>query len=278
MLPGPLETDLRRAAEAIASADALVVGAGAGMGVDSGLPDFRGNEGFWKAYPPFRERGLSFVELANPVWFHRDPAQAWGFYGHRLQLYRDTAPHRGFARLLGWANSCRQGYFVFTSNVDGHFQRAGFDARRTVECHGSIHHLQCADPCSSAIWPADDLSMAIDERDFRAREPLPRCPHCGRMARPNVLMFGDGDWVGRRSDDQWQCYSNWLGELPSDCRLVTIECGAGTAVPTVRHHCERLPGLLVRINPREPQVPRGAIGLASNAAAALDRLAELIDS
>ena len=55
-----------RAAEAVASADALLVGAGAGMGVDSGLPDFRGDEGFWNAYPPFAQRGLSFMDLASP--------------------------------------------------------------------------------------------------------------------------------------------------------------------------------------------------------------------
>src|SRR5438093_10269086 len=87
------------AAEAIRSAEALLIGAGAGMGVDSGLPDFRGDEGFWKAYPPFKKLGLSFVELANPNWFHSDPALAWGFYGHRRNLYRSTQPHQGFAIL-----------------------------------------------------------------------------------------------------------------------------------------------------------------------------------
>ena len=51
------------------------------MGVDSGLPDFRGDEGFWNAYPPFRKLGLSFVDLADPRWFADNPAQAWGFTG-----------------------------------------------------------------------------------------------------------------------------------------------------------------------------------------------------
>src|SRR5580700_1190478 len=127
------------AAKAIFDADALLIGAGAGMGVDSGLPDFRGNEGFWNAYPAFRRQKLSFVELANPAWFDADSGRAWGFYGHRLNLYRATQPHDGFQRLLAWGRSKRRGYFVFTSNVDGQFQRAGFDADRIVECHGSIH-------------------------------------------------------------------------------------------------------------------------------------------
>ena len=52
------------------------------MGVDSGLPDFRGDRGFWKAYPPYAKLGLHFAEMANPRWFDSDPELAWGFYGH----------------------------------------------------------------------------------------------------------------------------------------------------------------------------------------------------
>src|SRR5271156_5063013 len=112
------------AAKAILGADALLIGAGAGMGVDSGLPDFRGNEGFWKAYPPFR--GRRFAEMSNPVWFRTDPAQVWGLYGHRLRLYREAIPHDGFAILRRWAERVPHGAFVLTSNVDGQFQKAGF--------------------------------------------------------------------------------------------------------------------------------------------------------
>jgi len=61
-----LKDNLKRAAHALREAEALLVTAGAGMGVDSGLPDFRGNEGFWKAYPPMAKLGVSFVEMANP--------------------------------------------------------------------------------------------------------------------------------------------------------------------------------------------------------------------
>jgi NAD-dependent SIR2 family protein deacetylase len=125
---------LTAAAAALKSADALLIGAGAGMGVDSGLPDFRGPEGFWEAYPPYRKLGLNFVDLANPEWFDQDPALAWGFYGHRRNLYRQTAPHAGFQILRKWAERMRIGYFIFTSNVDGHFQKAGFPVERVMEC------------------------------------------------------------------------------------------------------------------------------------------------
>eukprot|EP00754_Rhynchopus_humris_P022738 Rhum_TRINITY_DN14803_c0_g2::Rhum_TRINITY_DN14803_c0_g2_i2::g.119654::m.119654 len=80
----PLSAKFRQAADAVRRADVIVVTAGAGMGVDSGLPDFRGNEGLWEYYPPLRHLGVGFASMANPSWFDTDPVLAWGFYGHRL--------------------------------------------------------------------------------------------------------------------------------------------------------------------------------------------------
>ena len=68
-----IEARIEKAAFAVAEGDALLITAGAGRGVDSGLPDFRGDKGFWKAYPPFERLGVSFVDMANPGWFSRDP-------------------------------------------------------------------------------------------------------------------------------------------------------------------------------------------------------------
>ena len=83
----------------LSRADALIISAGAGMGVDSGLPDFRGNHGMWQAYPELGKQRIDFTEIANPSAFHRHPRLAWGFYGHRLALYRKTQPHIGFELL-----------------------------------------------------------------------------------------------------------------------------------------------------------------------------------
>ena len=95
-----VEHEITQAAKAIKAADALLITAGAGMGVDSGLPDFRGAQGFWRAYPAIAKLGLSFAEMANPAWFSENPHLAWAFYGHRLNLYRQTTPHQGFNQLL----------------------------------------------------------------------------------------------------------------------------------------------------------------------------------
>ena len=270
---------LELAARAIREADALLITAGAGMGVDSGLPDFRGTEGFWRAYPAFAKLGLEFEELANPHWFARDPHLAWGFYGHRLMLYRATTPHAGFEILKRWSAAKPSPSFVFTSNVDGHFQRAGFDAGRVLECHGSIHHLQCSRPCRDDIWEADAETIEVDLDTMRAADPLPRCPACGSVARPNVLMFGDSRWLAARTKDQAARYAEWFTGLSPDVRLVVIECGAGSAVPTVRLFSEGIartrPATLIRINVREPHGPPGTIGIPMSAVAALEQMDRL---
>lgn len=268
------EGELRAAAEAVARAGGLLIAAGAGMGVDSGLPDFRGSEGFWRAYPPFARLGLRFEQVANPRHFAEDPSLAWGFYGHRLGLYRETEPHEGFHTLRRWAAATPAGGFVFTSNVDGHFQRAGFGEESVVECHGSILHLQCSRPCGEAIWEAGEVGVRIDASTFRAAPPLPVCPDCGAVARPNVLMFGDWHWLASRTEAQEARMQSWLARVErSDGPLVVIELGAGTAVPTVRltaEHLARRPGaVLVRVNPREPGCPPGGIALAAPALEAL---------
>lgn len=258
-----LQAGYAAAARLIDQADALVIAAGAGIGVDSGLPDFRGAEGFWRAYPALGRAGLRFEEIASPAAFRADPELAWGFYGHRLNLYRATQPHEGFARLRELAASMPRGGFVFTSNVDGQFQRAGFADERIVECHGAIHWLQCLAPCSDALWPADDFRPEIDADACRILTPMPRCPQCGGLARPAILMFGDWDWIDARTRQQERRLTAWLRSVE---RPVVVEVGAGSTVATVRAFVHGLDAPLVRINPRESQVPRRRdVGLAVGA-------------
>ncbi len=271
--PEEIESRLRHAADLIRSADALLVGAGAGMGVDSGLPDFRGNEGFWKAYPLFR--GRIFAEMSNPTWFLRDPELAWGFFGHRLNLYRDAVPHVGYHILKRWISQARTRGFVFTSNVDGQFAKAAFDPQLLLECHGSIHRLQCVKPCDEVVWPAGDLQIAVDLETIRSRSPLPTCPSCGGLARPNILMFGDGDWISSEADAQSERLTEWLTSARRG-RIVAVECGAGLAIPTVRNVCEQLSHHLIRINPRDYQTPANGIGIPLGAAEALQRIDALL--
>lgn len=258
------------AAEWIGSADGLLITAGAGMGVDSGLPDFRGKDGFWNTYPALGRAGLNFIDIANPRNFIIDPELAWGFYGHRLNLYRQTQPHDGFHILRQWGQSKKYGAFVFTSNVDGHFQKAGFLGGRVYECHGSIHRLQCTDYCES-VWSADHFEPDIDSETGRLASDPPICRECGHIARPNILMFGDCNWQDHVSRVQYSFYSQWLTEVDN---IVVVELGAGTAIPSARIEGERSSkSRLIRINPRDSEIAaRAGISIRGGAMETLEAI------
>lgn len=254
---------IQQAAQWLEGADGLLITAGAGMGIDSGLPDFRGPEGFWAAYPALGKERISFESIASPSAFDNAPGRAWGFYGHRLELYRRTVPHAGFEILREISRQMENGCFVFTSNVDGQFQKVGFDETRIVECHGSIHSLQCLAACTTAIWPADELEVTIDEATCTFQGELPRCPYCGGLARPNIFMFNDWSWLSEHTDLQRYRLARWLATVQ---KLVIIELGAGTAIPSVRNKSQSLRAPLIRINPTAANVSGNqAVGIQAGA-------------
>lgn len=273
-----------QAAELISGADALVVAAGAGMGVDSGLPDFRGNEGFWKAYPALARANLNFMDVADPRTFETDPQLAWGFYGHRLDLYRLTVPHAGFNILRKWGELMPLGHWVFTSNVDGQFQKAGFPDDHIHECHGSIHHLQCMNQCESGVWSVTGFNPIVDDNMCHLLNSPPLCPVCGELARPNIVMFGDWGYQHKRSEEQRRCEDRWLNSIAvNQARVVIIELGAGKAIPSVRHFSHRVSreygARIIRINPCDFQVPSSRdVSISCGALEGLEGIDSLMES
>jgi NAD-dependent SIR2 family protein deacetylase len=278
-----------QAAQLIATADALVIAAGAGIGVDSGLPDFRGNTGFWNAYPALAKAQINFTDIANPRAFSQQPELAWGFYGHRLDLYRKTVPHAGFGILKRWADS-KKSFWIFTSNVDGQFQKAGFSPDQIHECHGSIHYLQCVDECVSGVWSANEFVPDVDEEQCRLLNSPPPCLCCGQIARPNILMFGDWNWQHEREHEQRQREAKWLEKVIHNLwNVVVIELGAGTVIPSVRHFSEQASkkygARIIRINPREFEVlgksdvgiPMGSLEALVGIEAALGEIPDEMD-
>jgi len=256
--------------KALRQAKYLLITAGAGMGVDSGLPDFRGDEGFWRAYPIAKKLGLNFQALANPRWFDINPKLAWAFYGHRLNMYRKTKPHEGFKVLLDMPLN----KFVFTSNVDGQFQKAGFSESNIVEIHGNIHYLQCSEPCFEEIWE-NNKNIEVNEEKFIAKD-FPLCKFCKTVARPNILMFSDFRFIEKRVNLQLARFEFWLSQI--DGKVVIIEIGAGKSVPTVRMMSEKIrkkfKATLIRINPLEAD---GAdISIKSGALQALKEIKEYL--
>ncbi|BBM82185.1 SIR2 family NAD-dependent protein deacylase [Candidatus Uabimicrobium amorphum] len=266
-----MKATYQQCAEVIASSEVMFIHSGAGIGVDSGLPDYRGNKGFWNCYPMYEKLGIDFVDAANPYQFEKDPSFAWGFYGHRTNLYRETQPHRGFHLMQQWIEKYNQEYFIVTSNVDGHFQKAGFSDDKIYEIHGSINHLQCLTPCRDDIWE-NNADFEIDFATMTNKQN-PSCPHCGGTSRPNILMFGDWSWISRRSSAQQKRLFDF-DAVCCDKKTVVIEIGAGTAIPSIRSASWRRgssgKATVIRINPREPQISAPHISVACGGLEALE--------
>lgn len=196
---------------------------------------------------------------------------AWGFWAHRISLYQRAIPHHGYKLLLDLisqkaATGKTLDSFVFTSNVDGAFGKAGFAAEQIMEVHGAISRMQCTQRrCPGDYWyTPENLNLKFNEKTFRLTDDVPICQHehCNLPARPNVLMFGDSHYISTHTSWQESNMDNWQSQMvETDAKVVVIEIGAGKYVPTVRYKseeiCDQLPGAtLIRINPRDPDIPR----------------------
>jgi NAD-dependent SIR2 family protein deacetylase len=114
----------------------------------------------------------------------------------------------------------------------------------------------------------------VDDEQCLLTSGLPACPHCGGLARPNILMFGDAGWLEFRERIQDAALRQWLRSVE---RPVVIELGAGTSIPTVRMIGQEVGGPMIRINPREHQVPRKTdVSLAVGALEGLQGIADAL--
>ena len=241
-------------------ADGILILAGAGMSVDSGLPDFRGSTGLWT------QAKDDFIKQATARGFDEDPLAAWRFYARRMLMYAECGPHAGYHALLRLVTAHGKDHFVVTSNVDGYFIRAGFDPDRMHEIHGNLRYAQCNQPCTRDLYPMPRFTA-----EPVAMEDLPSCPHCGHVLRPNVMMFSDSSLVWRNIDAGEERYRRWAA---AKMQILGIEIGAGTVIPSIRWFGEERTANLIRINPHDADVNRR--GDISMAATALDGINGLI--
>lgn len=119
-------------------------------------------------------------------------------------------PHEGFNMLLELGEKLKsKNYFVYTSNVDGQFQKAGFPEDKVVELHGSLMHCQCR-KCYTII-PAPFKQIPIDYDKCIATE-IPQCKKCKSILRPNVLLFNDYEWIAERTKEQKANYAFFIDD------------------------------------------------------------------
>src|SRR5262249_34618570 len=168
-----LDTAIRELARRVSSSRRITIVTGAGVSAASGIPTFRGAGGLWRNFRP--------EELATPEAFARDPHTVWEWYAWRRELVARARPNRAHEVLAAWSKRFER-FALITQNVDGLHERAG--TRHVVRYHGSLWELRCWDGCASAPkrWPDETVPFA---------ELPPRCPHCGGMARPGVVWFGE---------------------------------------------------------------------------------------
>ena len=241
------------------NADGIVILAGAGMSVDSGLPDFRGSTGLWT------KAKEDFITHATAKGFDNNPLVAWNFYISRILQYGTVQPHRGYTDLLTALQQHKKDYFVVTSNVDTHFQKAGYDPLKISEIHGSLSHVQCVKACCRDLYPMPQFTAELVSVD-----DAPKCPKCGNLLRPNVMMFSDPYLIWTNIDKSAERYAHW--STPK-FNLVGIELGAGLAIPSIRMFGEERTASLIRINPHESETNRAQdVGIAATALDGLDFL------
>ena len=160
---------VERLAELVRDHQPCVVLTGAGISTESGIPDFRSPSGIWAQYNP--------LEYATLDAFLADPEKVWDFYSKRLAVLDDAEPndgHRALAELE--ERGCVRA--VITQNIDRLHERAG--SREIVEVHGSIATSSCLD-CGTVVPFAEVVGLL----------PVPHCPNCGRILKPDVVMFGE---------------------------------------------------------------------------------------
>lgn len=164
----PQPSQIQRAAERLAVADAVAVLTGAGISAESGVPTFRGQGGLWENHRP--------EELATPAAFARDPALVWRWYHWRRGLIADCRPNPAHAALVD-LEARAHNFTLITQNVDGLHPLAG--SGNCLEVHGSIWAVQCM-----------ACGRRYEERSLDLAAP-PACKWCGGLLRPGVVWFGE---------------------------------------------------------------------------------------
>jgi len=168
-----LDSSIATLSERLNRCHRVTVLTGAGVSAASGIPTFRGPGGLWRQHRP--------EQLATPAAFSRDPQLVWEWYAWRRSLVADCKPNRAHEVLASWSRRFET-FACVTQNVDGLHERAG--TRGVARFHGSIWELQCWRRCedSPARWRNDDVPFP---------DLPPQCPHCGGLARPGVIWFGE---------------------------------------------------------------------------------------
>jgi NAD-dependent deacetylase len=207
-----------------ASGGPIVVLTGAGISAESGIPTFRGSEGFWRV----GSRHYQPTEMATALAFSAMPEEVWRWYLYRRGICRAAAPNTAHLALVRLEEQLGDRFLLVTQNVDGLHLRAGSSEARTYQIHGNVDLCRCRSGCSPAVRPLPG-ELAMDwakERPLcKAERDLLRCD-CGDWLRPHIL------WFDESYDEPLYRYLSALRAAEQAAALVVIGTSGATTLPT----------------------------------------------
>lgn len=178
-----------RLKQAFETAEHVTVMTGAGISAESGIPTFRGPEGYWtvgsQSYHP--------QEMATFRMFSMVPLEVWQWYCYRRSVCLNAEPNPGHLALVEMEQLLGDRFTLITQNVDGLHLRAGNSEARTYQIHGNLNYMRCSEECTTELLPIPEFIPTYPvtkEYDKELLESL-RCPTCGKRMRPHVLWFDE---------------------------------------------------------------------------------------
>lgn len=163
---------------------------GAGISAESGVPTFRGEEGYWRV----GSRNYQSQEMATWASFCEMPDEVWAWYLYRRSVCRAAKPNAAHQALASLESAMGDDFLLITQNVDGLHLRAGSTLDRTYQVHGNIDFMRCLRACGAPPAPLPDVVPTHWDKgqplSDAVREAL-QCEACGAQARPHVLWFDE---------------------------------------------------------------------------------------
>lgn len=224
-------SEVARLRAAIDEADAIVVGAGAGLSTAAGLT--YAGERFERLFGDFIEK-YGFVDMYSAGFYpFREQEERWAFWSRHIWCNRyEPAPKDTYSKLLKLLDG--KDFFVITTNVDHQFQKAGFPKGRLFYTQGDYGLWQCSEPCHQKTYDNYETVKAMVEQQRNMRVPselVPKCPVCGRPMSMNLRA--DDTFV---EDDGWHAaaknYQRFL-ERHEGLRILYLELGVGGNTPVI---------------------------------------------
>ena len=226
-----ISDNIEKLREKIRTADAVVIGAGAGLSTAAGFT--YSGERFEKYFSDFRQK-YGFEDMYSGGFYpYQTPEEYWAYWSRYIFVNRYTDPPTDLYNKL-YDSVKDKDYFVITTNVDHCFQKAGFDKKRLFYTQGDYGLFQCSDPCCQETFDNESivLEMLNRQKDMKIpTELVPVCPHCGKPLTMNLRS--DDKFV---EDEGWhraaERYQNFLRTRANE-KILFLELGVGCNTPVI---------------------------------------------